>query len=59
MFPFEMEIHVHAPIYYNHISGAMVSVFTSSAGDREYKPDRVKPKTIQLVFVVSSLSTWH
>ena len=38
MFPFEMEIHVHAPNYYNHINGAMVSVFTSSAGDREFKP---------------------
>ena len=32
-----MEIHVHTPKYYNHISGAMVSVFTSNAGDREFK----------------------
>ena len=35
----------------------MVSVLVSSAVDREFKPGRVKPKTIKLVFVASSLSS--
>ena len=35
----------------------MVSVLVSSAVDRGSNPDLVKPKTIKLVFVASSLST--
>ena len=34
----------------------MVSVLASSVVDRGFKPDRVKPKTIKLVFVASLLS---
>ena len=37
----------------------MVSVFSSSAVDRVLEPRRVKPKTIQLVFVASRQSTQH
>jgi hypothetical protein len=35
----------------------MVSVLASSVVDRGFEPGRVKPKTIKLVFVASSLST--
>jgi hypothetical protein len=39
------------------ISGVvMVSVLASSAVDLGFEPGRVKPKTIKLVFVASSLS---
>jgi hypothetical protein len=41
----------------NRIGGAMVSVLAKSAVDREFEPDRVKPKTIKLVFVASPLGT--
>jgi hypothetical protein len=37
----------------------MVSVLASSAVDRGFDPDRVKPKTIKLVFVASPLSMQH
>ena len=43
----------------NRIGGVMVSVLASSAVDRGFEPDRVKPKTIKLVFVASPLSTQH
>jgi len=36
----------------------MVSVFSSSAVDSGFEP-RVKPKTIKLIYVASSLSTQH
>ena len=41
----------------NRIGGVMVSVLASSAVDCGFEPDRVKPKTIKLVFVASPLST--
>ena len=41
------------------IGGVMVSVLALSAVDRGFEPDRVKPKTIILVFVASPLSTHH
>ena len=37
----------------------MVSVLASSAVDRGFDPDQVKPKTIKLVFVASPLSMQH
>ena len=37
----------------------MVSVLASSVVDRGFEPGRIKPKTIQLVFVASPLSTQH
>ena len=43
----------------NRIGGVMVSVLASSAVDCGFEPDRVKPKTIKLVFVASPLSTQH
>jgi hypothetical protein len=39
--------------------GVMVSVLASSAVECGFEPDRVKPKTIKLVFVASPLSTQH
>ena len=46
---------------WNHwtIGGVMVSVLTSSAVDRGLELYRVKPKTMKLVCVASSLSTRH
>ena len=41
------------------IGGVKVSMLTSSAVDCGSNPDRVKPKTIKLVFVVLPLSTRH
>ena len=43
----------------HRIDDVMVSVLASSAVDRGFEPDRVKPKTIQLVCVASPLSTQH
>jgi len=43
----------------NRIGGVMVSVLASSAVDRGLEPGRVKPKTIQLVFVASPQGTHH
>ena len=43
----------------NHIGGVMVSVFPSSGVDLGLSLDRVKPKTIKLVFAASPLSTQH
>jgi hypothetical protein len=43
----------------NRISGVMVNVLALSAVDRGFEPDRVKPKTIKLVFVASPLSMQH
>ena len=37
----------------------MVSVLASSAIDRGFEPDQVKPKTMKLVCVASPLSTQH
>ena len=39
--------------------GVMVSELASSVVDRGVEPDRVKPKTIELVLVASPLSTRH
>ena len=39
------------------ISGVMVSVLSLNAVDRGF--DRIKPKTIKLVFVASPLGTQH
>ena len=41
----------------NRTGGVMVSALASSALDREFEPDRVKPKTTKLVCVASPLST--
>ena len=41
----------------DHISGVMVSVIVSSAVGVGSSPYRVKPKTIELVFVAFPLST--
>ena len=41
------------------LGGVMGSVLVSSAVDRGLSHDRVKPKTIKLVFFVSPLSTQH
>jgi hypothetical protein len=41
----------------NRIGCAMVSAFASRAVDCGFKPGRVTPKTIKLVFVDSPLST--
>jgi hypothetical protein len=38
---------------FNHIGGIMVGVLASSAVDRGCEPDRVKLKTIKLVFVAN------
>ena len=38
--------------FFNRVGGVMISVLASS-------PDRVKPKTMKLVFVASPLSTQH
>jgi hypothetical protein len=43
---------------YNHIGSVMVSVFAATVVDRRFEtPDRVKPKTIKLVFVATPPST--
>ena len=39
--------------------GVMVGVLASGAVDRGFEPGRVKPRTIKLVFVASSLRTQH
>jgi hypothetical protein len=41
------------------ISGVMVRVLALSGVDHEFEPDRVKQKTIKLVFDVSPLSIQH
>jgi len=41
------------------IGGVMVSVLSSGAVDRGFEHDRVKTKTIKLVFVASLLRTQH
>ena len=43
----------------DHIGGVMVSLIASSVVDRGLSPDRIKTKTMKLVFVASSLSTQH
>ena len=40
----------------HHIGSVMVSVLTSCVVDVGFEPGRVKPKTIKLVFVASSLN---
>jgi hypothetical protein len=40
-------------------ASVVVSMLASSAVDRGFKPDLVKPKTIKLVFVFSPLSMEH
>ena len=46
-------------IHVNPIGGVMVSALPSSLVDRGFDPDRVKPKTIQMIFVGSPISTQH
>ena len=41
------------------IGGVMVSMLASSVAARRFNPQSIKPKTIKLVFVASSLSTKH
>jgi hypothetical protein len=41
------------------IKTAIVSMVASSVEDRWFDPDRVKPETIKLVFVISPISTKH
>jgi len=41
------------------IGGVIVSVLASGAVDRGFEHDRVKTKTIKLVFVASLLRTQH
>ena len=48
--------YIYKPLF-NRIGGVIVSMLASIAVDRGFKPDRVKPKTIKLVFVASPLST--
>jgi hypothetical protein len=45
----------------SRIGGIMVSVIVSSSVDRGLKPwsGQIKPKTTQLVFVATPLSTQH
>ena len=44
----------------NYMGGVMVSVLVPECGRSWIQaPDRVKPKTIKLVFVVSPLSMLH
>ena len=49
---------IYKPLF-NRIGGVIVSMLASNAVDRGFEPDRVKPKTIKLVFVASPLSTQH
>jgi hypothetical protein len=44
---------------WNCISDIMVSILVSNAVHRGFKPDRVKPKTIKLVFTTSLLNMQH
>ena len=46
-------------IVINCIGGVMVSVLASSVVDRGFEPDQVKPNTMKLVFVASSIRTHH
>ena len=46
-------------IHVNPIGGVMVSALPSSLVDRGFDPDRVKPKTIKLIFVASLIITQH
>ncbi len=45
--------------FWNRIGGVMVFVLASSAVDRGFELPSSNQKTIQLVFVVSLLSTQH
>jgi hypothetical protein len=51
---FLYETEWESTIKYNRIGGVMVCVLASGAS-----PDRIKPKTIKLVFVASLLSMQH
>ena len=51
--------HVLFTLVISRIGGVIVSVLASSAVYRGFEPDRVKPKTIKLVFVAPLLSTQH
>ena len=44
---------------HNSIGGVMVSVLASIVVDRGFEPDRVKQRTIILVFVASPINTPH
>ena len=46
-------------MHINYIGGVMVGVLASSAVDHGFEPRSCKPKTIELVFVASTLSTQH
>ena len=43
----------------NRVGDVIVSVLASSAVDRGFEPNRVKPMTITLVFVASLLTMQH
>ena len=43
----------------HHIGSVMVSVLTCRVVDRGFESDRVKPKTMKLVFVESPLNVQH
>jgi acyl-CoA synthetase (AMP-forming)/AMP-acid ligase II len=58
LFEFD-EDHFPFPFDHKRIDSIMVSMLTSCAIDRGFEHDRVKPKTIKLVFVDSPLSMQH
>jgi hypothetical protein len=47
-------LHIH-----NFIGGVMISILASSAVDRGFEYDRVKPMTLKLIFVATPLRTQH
>ena len=49
--------NVHSPL--DRLGVVIVSVLSSNADGRGFVPGRVKPKTLKLVYAVSSLSTLH
>ena len=50
---------VSCAVDHGFIGGVLVNVLASCAVDHGFEPDRVKTKTIKLVFVASPLSTEH
>jgi hypothetical protein len=55
----DIQVHSNTRVEENRISDLMVSALASSAVDCRFEPDRVKPKTIKLVFVSFPLSMQH
>ena len=50
---------IHITHGHNSIGGVMVNMLASIVVDRGFEHDRIKQKTIKLVFVASPLSTQH